>query len=240
MKMKIWELMNWWENNKTTAFLGTFDSVKMPSFLDFYFSNFSEYDIFLTRKYAEFVFNYWMKIDETITNDKYVEMVCNLFQTEFNSYCLVNKEYWEEYFKTTQYEYNPIENYAQKETEQITNIDSYNGKTNYGRKTTTNNFGNLTVDNKGGTVPFDTLNQTETEYNNSTTVKQADSSEQSASVDSFENSDNKKMSREFSRAGNIGTMTTQSMIESERQIIINVLTMFLDKFFNFVCSQYFS
>lgn len=240
MKMKIWELMNWWTSNKTTAFLGNFDSVKMPSFLDFYFQNFNEYDIFLKRKYAEFVFQYWMKIDETITNDKYVEMVCNLFQTEFSTFCLVNKEYWEEYFKTTQYEYNPIQNYDQKETEQITNIDAVNGKTNYGQKVTTNKFGNLTVDNKGGTVPFDTLNQTETEYNHSDTVKQNDSTEQSASVDSYENTNNREMDRIFTRAGNIGTMTTQYMIEEERRIIINVLKMFLDNFFSFVCSQYFS
>lgn len=104
---------------------------------------------------------------------------------------------------TTQYEYNPIENYAM--TEEGTDTD----------ETTANSSGSGTVQNKQATY---LSSGSEYPQNSST------------SASSSESTGNATRKHTFKRNGNIGVTTTQQMIEAERKIIVEPLEYLYDVF----------
>lgn len=98
--------------------------------------------------------------------------------------------------ETTQYEYNPIENYSM--TEESTDRD----------ESTATATGSGTVQNKQATYLA-----TGSEYPENSSV----------SASSSESTGNTTRMHTFSRNGNIGVTTSQQMIDAERKIAVNPL-----------------
>lgn len=106
-------------------------------------------------------------------------------------------------WKTTQYEYNPIENYSMKEGSEDLSEDSGTSK--------------LESLEKFSDTPQGDISNLDDHLTNATT-----------SENTGNNSSNSKHNHTAWRNGNIGVTTTQQMIEQERNITIDVDMMIID------------
>lgn len=108
--------------------------------------------------------------------------------------------YYVELYKTTQYEYNPIENYNMVEE---------------GTDTATSNMSGNS-ENRFSDTPMGEIDN-------------LDSHLTEASRDTSSSNTSSSNKHNFKRSGNIGVTTTQQMIEQERKLIINIDMMIIDE-----------
>lgn len=126
------------------------------------------------------------------------------FKFELNKLMREIMPYYVKIWKTTQYEYNPIENYNMKE-----------GSTDTAENTESGDHNNLSKfsDTPQGSIDrLDNYLTTATNDTGKSTVK-----------------NNGKTVHEAHRTGNIGVTTTQQMIEAERKVTIDVDNMIIDE-----------
>ena len=134
--------------------------------------------------------------------------------TELTAFIDMNRVYWEEYFKTTQYEYNPIENYDMTETEADSRCSENQSQGNQ-----INDLRNVESGQQFGyneSTPTDTI-RTESLNTGSVGTNRAERSRI-------------KGDRELRRHGNIGVTTTQQMIQSQRDVLISVVRKYVESF----------
>lgn len=133
---------------------------------------------------------------------------------------------WEHLLETTEYTYNPIENYDRNEEWSDTESGNVNGTTS-----TSGNFfehgqdkgvTQTDTENKNYNTAFNTTDLWQTDQSNSTAFERPDISftrDGNNAAAGTDNRDTKRDSKHSGRVhGNIGTMTTQSMIEQERAV----------------------
>ena len=107
--------------------------------------------------------------------------------------------YYVELYKTTQFEYNPIENYSMKEDGTDTGTSNMDGSN----------------ENRYSDTPMGEINNLDSHLTEASRDKSSSKSES-------------KTTHTFSRKGNIGVTTTQQMIEQERKLIINIDMMIIE------------
>lgn len=133
---------------------------------------------------------------------------------------------WEHLLKTTEYDYNPIENYDRNEEWTDNESGNENGTTsstgNYFDHGQDKGVTQTDTENKNYNTAFNTTNLWQTDQNNSTAFERPDISftrDGNSAAAGTDNRDTKKESKHVGRVhGNIGTMTTQNMIEQERAV----------------------
>jgi len=127
------------------------------------------------------------------------------FKFELNKKMREIMPYYVEIWKTTQYEYNPIENYSMTE--------EFKDKTDNTASSEVNTFDRM----------HDTPQTKVSEFNDDflTTVNKGDNKGQSKSNTAVEHT--------AWRKGNIGVTTTQQMIEQERKVTINLDMMIIEE-----------
>lgn len=132
-------------------------------------------------------------------------------QMKFHALHIADK--WRQMYKTTQYNYNPIENYNRTEVKSI--------QEDYIENTASNSDGNST--NKNYEMPYDS--NVERERTQNTNAQRSGGQEQRES--------NNVHIEKNNISGNIGVTTTQQMIEQERNIIIDIIDLYMDEFKRF-------
>lgn len=126
------------------------------------------------------------------------------FKHELNTRMREIMPYYVELYKTTQFDYNPIENYSM--TEEFTEAGNTKGATS-----------SKTLDKFSDTPQ----NEVKNLDSHLTTASQNDSS-----VDSSTSNDSTHTGW---RKGNIGVTTSQQMIQAERDIILNIDMLIIDE-----------
>lgn len=154
---------------------------------------------------------------------------------------------WEHLWKTTQYDYDPIENYNRfedwtdvgnaRQTEKNGNVFSRSSDTDTSYTENTSGYNS----NNHSDVAYDTnsLKQTKSDYGNSSSMTTGTS--KTGEKESSENTENRGMDRDDTNKhsghihGNIGVTTTQAMIEEERRVAeFNLIEYIADSF----CEQF--
>ena len=156
---------------------------------------------------------------------------------------------WQHLYDTTQYEYDPIENYNRTEVETLqgTGNRTHSGSdvTTHGGQNTHNQTTNNTGDNKHSIAGFDSvptansdglvLNDTD-DAHNTEIVQGSESFGKTETLQHGEQiADQNQYRKENNTSGNIGVTTTQKMIREEREIAeFNIydrmITDFMDRF----------
>lgn len=125
----------------------------------------------------------------------------------------LKRGYYEKLYATTLYNYNPIENYNMKETVR--------------RDKTVENSGVSAVDNNSEStnyvVPYDNDNESKTD-------RHASGGSVHSTLSGNEDTTEEVITE---RSGNIGVTTTQDMLKKERELIVNVLELYIDSFNDF-------
>ena len=141
---------------------------------------------------------------------------------------------WEHLYETTQYEYDPIENYNRYEegTSNGTGTESQTDRTTHGGQdtnTTTAESGHFVAGFEAGTVTAD----------NDGLFKQYRDNADTESVNQYGRTENHNSNGNNSRRdeyknhmhGNIGVVSTQDMIKQEREIaLFNLYDIIIDEF----------
>lgn len=118
-------------------------------------------------------------------------------------YWALNKERVAHFVKTTQYEYNPLENYDMTETATDTTESSSDGKSTATGK-----------------------NKVNTYLNDSTAYPENESTTDSTTAHNSSDTNTHTLTRH----GNIGVTTSQQMLESERKLVVEPLSPLYDVF----------
>lgn len=110
--------------------------------------------------------------------------------------------YYNKLYKTTLYDYNPIENYNRLEEHIIKSSEKGESSQN--------------ANNINSQYPMNTISSKDVLKNQNS--------------NSIENSVNKEDSIKIHTSGNIGVTTSQQMIEQERQIILNIVEKYINEY----------
>lgn len=128
------------------------------------------------------------------------------------------RAYFEELYKTTTFDYNPIDNYDRTET--------YESKEHVDESVSENGTGTV---NSGNTAESYQYPMQSTQPRPVT--RQVDTANQSSSDSANTKRDlGKDHDYKLRARGNIGVVTTQSMIKQERDIIINIIDDYVKSF----------
>ena len=144
-----------------------------------------------------------------LTSQKEVQNAYQEFVKLVKSHLLLNSYKYSGLYKTTQMEYNPIENYSMSEsgtdtrTPNITTTDTTNIGSQANSTTSTDSVS-----------PYDTQTFTDS---NKTVVSENNGAREDSNTRIESGTDT--TSHEFKRSGNIGVTTSQQMIESERNVV---------------------
>ena len=165
-----------------------------------YTDNADMFDFNINHDYENYVF---------LTSQKEVQNAYQEFVKLVKSHLFLNSYKYSGLYKSTQLEYNPIENYSM--TEAGTDTRTPNLST-----TDTMNIGSQanSTTSTDSVSPYDT--QTFTDSN-----KTIVSENNGARTDSNTRTESgtETTTHEFKRSGNIGVTTSQQMIESERKVV---------------------
>lgn len=125
---------------------------------------------------------------------------------------------WEELYLTTQYVYNPIENYDRHETEHIEDKENTNLTRDLEDVTNATTTGDYSghEDHKIAAFNNGLANSTQTDSNGTSTNKEDRSYKQEGSEDTAFTTDDWR--RNYTH-GNIGVTTTQEMIQQQRDVV---------------------
>lgn len=143
--------------------------------------------------------------------------VASEMQDELIAYINLVNSYWNDFYATTQYEYNPISNYDMTEQEK-----------NCGRRDVVRQNHSSVSDkseNKESAFGYNSTNPT-------ATAKSESSGTQSNVGGGGENEKHGEC-RILTRSGNVGVTTSQQMIQSQRDILVNVVGEYVKSFSQF-------
>lgn len=154
-------------------------------------------------------------------------------------WCSKNAKTWDELYKTTVQEYNPIYNYDR--TEETTDTRSGTRKLSEDTSSNTKQNGDTSVtdtssDNSEHTISADNSNTYEPEYKDASSRQDTQSSESSNRVDvtgdrAVDETTGETYSHKLRAYGNIGVTTTQEMLEAQRTLVrYNVYNEIADSF----------
>ena len=137
---------------------------------------------------------------------------------EMQSYIDRMRGYWEELYKTTTYDYNPINNYDMTETENTENCSQ--------------------GESVGSRTANGSTSATGRQYGYNETKPTDVQSESGATSDAQTTSQSDrtrgKQERTLTRSGNIGVMSTQQMIKMQREVLTSVLRDYVHSFLPYV------
>lgn len=161
---------------------------------------------------------------------------------------------WEHLYETTQYEYDPIENYNRTEIERLqgTGNRTHSGSdvTTHGGQNTHNQTTTNTGDNRHSIAGFDSvptansdglvLNDTD-DAHSTEIVQGSDSYGKTETLQHGEQiADQNQYTKENQTSGNIGVTTTQKMIREEREIAeFNIYDRMIKDFMDRFCIMVF-
>lgn len=172
-----------------------------------------------------------------------------------------NKYAYDKLFATLNLEYNPILNYDMTEHEDTKNrgnditsksVGSHTDVETDDGRTITDNYGKdtMTGDTKNDKAPFDSQNYQNLDKGHNTQVRDARAD---AHIDSgttltksyggHQDQDTLQhghdITRDLTRSGNIGTMTTQDMIKQEREVaMFNLVAIVANDIISALCIKY--
>lgn len=154
-------------------------------------------------------------------------------------WCSKNVKTWEELYKTTIQDYNPIYNYDR--TEETTDTRSGTRKLSEDTNSNTKQNGDTSVtdtssDNSEHTISADNSDTYEPGYKDASSRQDTQSSESSNRVDvtgdrAVDETTGETYSHKLRAYGNIGVTTTQKMLEAQRKLVrYNVYNEIADSF----------
>lgn len=154
-------------------------------------------------------------------------------------WCSKNVKTWEELYKTTIQDYNPIYNYDR--TEETTDTRSGTRKLSEDTNSNTKQNGDTSVtdtssDNSEHTISADNSDNYEPGYKDASSRQDTQSSESSNRVDvtgdrAVDETTGETYSHKLRAYGNIGVTTTQEMLEAQRTLVrYNVYNEIADSF----------
>lgn len=154
-------------------------------------------------------------------------------------WCSKNVKTWEELYKTTIQDYNPIYNYDR--TEETTDTRSGTRKLSEDTSSNTKQNGDTSVtdtssDNSEHTISADNSDTYEPGYKDASSRQDTQSSESSNRVDvtgdrAVDETTGETYSHKLRAYGNIGVTTTQEMLEAQRTLVrYNVYNEIADSF----------
>ena len=187
-------------NYAVNANVNLLGNVSTFDFMKEYTDNAEMFDFNINHDYENYVF---------LTSQKEVQNAYQEFVKLVKSHLLLNSYKYSGLYKTTQLEYNPIENYSM--TENGTDTRTPNLTT-----TDTSNIGSQTnsTTSTDSVSPYDTQTFTDS---NKTTVSENNGAREDSNTRT--ESGTETTTHEFKRSGNIGVTTSQQMIESERKVV---------------------
>lgn len=131
--------------------------------------------------------------------------------------------YYTHLYKTTTYNYNPILNYDVTESVTREILGEFNGENNH------NNSIEQNEDIRNYDTPIIKNNDLEYFTKSPSFITKGDNRNSSRGITNKKENNKSNESFKRSMTGNIGTMTTQDLIQKERQIIINIDSLILDE-----------
>lgn len=154
-------------------------------------------------------------------------------------WCSKNAKTWDELYKTTVQEYNPIYNYDR--TEETTDTRSGTRKLSEDTSSNTKQNGDTSVtdtssDSSEHTISADNSDSYEPEYKDVSSRQDSQASESSNRVDvtgdrAVDETTGETYSHKLRAYGNIGVTTTQEMLEAQRTLVrYNVYNEIADSF----------
>lgn len=196
MMIKIKDLYTYAVN----ANVNLLGNVSNFDFMKVYTDNAELLDFNINHDYENYVF---------LTSQKEAQNAYQEFVKLVKSHLLLNSYKYSGLYKTTQLEYNPIENYSMTEngtdtrTPDLTTTDSMNVGAQINSTTSTDSVS-----------PYDTQTFTDS---NKTIVTENNGAKEDVNTKKETGTDT--TSHELKRSGNIGVTTSQQMIESERNLV---------------------
>ena len=156
----------------------------------------------------------------------------NVMKVLIGAWSAKNLPVWKHLYETTQYDYNPIENYNRTDTGRI---DRHNNRTHSGADTETRNRTGKLDDYIAG---FDSVPS----GNNDGLVKQSRSESTDNGTNTLQHGENIADTGDeitsLNSKGNIGVTTTQKMIREEREIAeFNIYDRIIKDFINRFCIE---
>lgn len=187
-------------NYAVNANVNLLGNVSTFDFMKVYTDNAELFDFNINHDYENYVF---------LTSQKEVQNAYQEFVKLVKSHLLLNSYKYSGLYKTTQLEYNPIENYSMTEsgtdtrTPDLSTTDSINVGAQSNSTTSTDSVS-----------PYDTQVFTDS---NKTIVSENNGARADSNTRTESGTDT--TSHELKRSGNIGVTTSQQMIESERNLV---------------------
>ena len=164
-----------------------------------YNSNYKTLDFSIMHDYGSF---------SVLSNAESVDFVYAEFSRIIDSILIIKNSKYKKLYDTLSLDYNPIENYSMSESGNDVRTPQLKTDitTAYGADTTSET-------STDSTMPYDSTEYVERNKNSNEFTRQPRNDTTATT-----NTGNETMAHEFTRKGNIGTLTTQSMIESERRV----------------------
>ena len=187
-------------NYAANANLNLLGNVSTFDFMMEYTDNAEMFDFNINHDYENYVF---------LTSQKEVQNAYQEFVKLVKSHLLLNSYKYSGLYKTTQLDYNPIENYSMTEngtdtrTPNLTTTDNSNIGSQANSTTSTDSVS-----------PYDTQTFTDS---NKTVVTENNGAREDSNTKTETGTETTK--HDFKRSGNIGVTTSQQMIESERKVV---------------------
>ena len=187
-------------NYAVNANVNLLGNVSTFDFMKEYTDNAEMLDFNINHDYENYVF---------LTSQKEVQNAYQEFVKLVKSHLLLNSYKYSGLYKTTQLEYNPIENYSMSEsgtdihTPNLTTTD----RTNIGEQA------NSTT-STDSVSPYDTQTFTDS---NKTVVSENNGAREDSNTKTETGTETTK--HDFKRSGNIGVTTSQQMLDSERKVV---------------------
>ena len=187
-------------NYAVNANVNLLGNVSTFDFMKEYTDNAEMLDFNINHDYENYVL---------LTSQKEVQNAYQEFVKLVKSHLLLNSYKYSGMYKTTQLEYNPIENYSMSEsgtdtrTPNLSTTDTMNIGTQANSTTSTDSVS-----------PYDTQTFTDS---NKTVVSENNGAREDSNTKTETGTETTK--HDFKRSGNIGVTTSQQMLESERKVV---------------------
>ncbi len=211
LQITMWEVNQWLVQNNSKLFPDNVD------WLQEYYSNYRNIDYYLLFLNASW-FIYIPDLYQSVIKD----FVISDFLSRIADFIYINNYKYKTLFGTTKFDYNPIENYNMVEEGTDNTIYMEKGNNNTGSQTITDtvNYGKGTTTTTGSVSPMDTEAFLNADKNIGTMEKDPDINTQvnGERADNFSKDGNNNLTHKLTRKGNIGTLTTQAMVGSEREL----------------------
>ena len=184
-------------------------------------------------------------IPETVNKSKLIDMIIfdcrelsitvsspSIMKRAINLWCEKNIYYWNKLEETMNYEYNPIENYNR-----VDDIEINTTNKNTNKQTGTRKFKRSGKDTTEDTLTVAAFNESTLQPREKHTIENTPDTLDTETPDLTTDDDGKSTQKtKLHMSGNIGTMSTQTMIEQERRISdISLYKVIVNSFKNEFC-----